>query len=261
MSRVQNYIIKTSYCKYYARVEIMSRLLHKVYVGGRKKCVAFSIYLNGDSHPNLDTWSYNEQCNVEGNLENGRGSVHLIKTACSFVKSIYNHSMFEFIDKSYVTCTNNWRMPLCSYYLVKHGKTWYEKNLGAVPESIKARTRYAEEKQKLLDCLNSKTKSTFEEFANVYDINKKLHPALGSIYENSPTLKHFFHSLFDQFDCGILKGWFTDFVNDYIHVYGTSWTFDSSSFACDISYEKITGNPPKDMFIVVKTPHNTTYGT
>ena len=256
---IEHYLLKTSYCRYYARIEKYSDLLHKVYVGGRKKCVAFSVYIDGESHPNLDTWSYNNDCNVEGNLEQGRGSLHLLKTACSFIKAKYGHSKIEFIEKSYVMCSNNWRMPLCYYYLVKHGKTWYEEKLGAHPESIKAQQRYRDEKQKLMASLTSLDKPSFKTFASDYNISKKLSESLKDIYDSSKTLKGFFKIIFDKYDCGVLKGWFVDFVSDYTRTYGSSWIFDVPSDDTTMSIEALS-EAPKDMFIVIKTPHNTSYG-
>jgi hypothetical protein len=163
------------------------------------------------------------------NIEQGRGSLHLLKTACSFIKAKYGHSKIEFIEKSYVMCSKNWRMPLCYYYLVKHGKTWYEEKLGAHPESIKAQQRYRDEKQKLMASLTSLDKPSFKTFASDYNISKKLSEDLKDIYDSSKTLKGFFKIIFDEYDCGMLKGWFVDFVSDYTRTYGSSWIFDIPS--------------------------------
>lgn len=254
-----HYLLKTAYCKYYARIDKFSDLLHKVYVGGRKKCVAFSVYIDGESLPNLDTWSYNDECNIEGNLEHGRGSFHLIKTACFFVKAKYGHSKIEFIEKSYITCSNNWRMPLCYYYLVKHGKTWYEDKLGAHLESTKGQHRYHDEKVKLHASLTSLEKPSFQQFASDYNIPQKLHKSLKDIYDHSKTLKVFFNTIFDDYDCGVLKGWFVDYVTDHTRIYGSSWIFDTPSDDSSLVIDALEESP-KDMFMVIKTPHNTSYG-
>lgn len=64
------YKINTNYASYYVELWHSDSLrfssswhqypnIDKIYIGGRKKCVSFSVYLEEKDSPNLDSFGYN----------------------------------------------------------------------------------------------------------------------------------------------------------------------------------------------------------
>lgn len=231
MSYDTYFLIKTKYCKYYAKIVKQYPNVHKVYFGGKRLCVSISVYLDmdEDNHPNIDTLSYNEKCNIEENLAQGKGSLHLLKSAMYFVMKTYpqhNKCCFELIDKSYITCTspNNRfiNIPLSYYYIMKHGGTWYEKKLGATKkyeyDAYKQNVRHMLQHMK-----QAETKVTFDIFADKYKVPLFMRESLRGIYDSHLTLMSFIHDLLHNYDCYVLKDWFKNMIQSFVHVYGDSW--------------------------------------
>lgn len=118
--RTTHFLVKTSYCTYYVRIDVMNKMMHRIMFGGKKKCVVISVYFDG-THPNIDAYSNGEACNIENNLVRGIGTIHLLNTAMSFVKKKYPNvpGMFELIDKSTIECMKGYDLSLATYYIAK----------------------------------------------------------------------------------------------------------------------------------------------
>jgi len=135
MNSKDYYRIKTSFANYKVMVEHQYENMDRVHIGNKKKCIVMSVYFD-DNEPNIDAIGYDENCNETGDLVQNTGTIHMIRSAMAFVVNHYKQfkfKKFQLKDKSTIRCSKGYWMPLNIYYLVKHGKTWYEKKLGAVP--------------------------------------------------------------------------------------------------------------------------------
>jgi len=248
-SSKEYYTIKTSHSNYIAMVEHMSEDMDKIHIGNTKKCVVMSVYFDGDE-PNIDAISHDQNCNVTRDMLQNTGTVHMIKSAMSFVHKHYpqyKFKNFQLKDKSSIKCQRGW-MPLNIYYLAKHGKTWYEKKLGAQPVDYK--NVYYNDKKRLRKDMNTK----IEQRELLYDslmtnANKAKKDALYPYYENKKTIKEFLDYLFDNYDCYIFRNWLESYVKNFIpYILGMYWhvTHDTNFH---VEIEKLHERP-KDLFSV-----------
>lgn len=232
MIPVTYYRMKTKCCHYYAKVVEQYPNVHKVYVGGKKLCVAISVYLDmeEDSHPNIDTLTYDTECNIENNLMQGSGTVHLLKSAMTFVRRMYpQHKTcsFELIDKSHITCSSPNKhtviLPLCYYYIMKYGGTWYEKKLGARKKYD--HDGYRKGVRHMMKSLKSVTtqRNEFEPFAAAYGVPKFMWQSMKPVYDTQVSVVEFVKHILGEYDCYVLKDWFKNLCEKYVKVYGDSW--------------------------------------
>jgi hypothetical protein len=102
--------------------------LYRVYYGGSKSCVSFSVYKDEDGeYPNMDSLGSSPKCNVQGNLEGKEGTVILVKSCLKFM--LWRFPMtkhIQFIDSSTKKCANKVRIDLATFHFAKYGKTWYQ---------------------------------------------------------------------------------------------------------------------------------------
>ena len=164
------YLIKTSYAHYYAEVYQLYdgklNYMDKIVIGSKKKCLFFSIYFDS-SEPNIDTIGYSEKCSIGDNMH---GTLHMIKTGISFVKKMYqnylsknNITYFQLKDMSKI-------QNLPNYYMMKYGKTWYEKHLGCYPHML-SKQKYEQDKTSLRNALKSKPDLEFQKKRQDYKRN------------------------------------------------------------------------------------------
>ena len=134
------YILKSRNKRFYAHVWHQYPTIDKVYVGGRQKCVCFSVYLDDDDDdrepPNLDAVGYDENCNLEGDLLRGHGTKHMMLVAFAFLRRMYNaRGVLPYIlfkDESKIQCQRG-TMNLSVFYTLHYCQTWYQKHFGAYP--------------------------------------------------------------------------------------------------------------------------------
>ena len=228
------FTIKTSYAHYHAViVHQYSGSMDKVYIGSKKRCVLFSIYLDGD-HPNIDAIGFNENCNLAGDLKRGYGTMHMIRCALSFIHNKYpqlKNLPFELKDVSSISC-GRFDLPLSKYYLSKYGKTWYEMKFGAIPASHSLLLKYNRARDALLRYLHQSPILPFTDFIQQFNSKtQRLLTALRSTYDTSKSLHDFIIKLDSEYDCAIFERWLEVLVDPFIQVYGTTWhiSFDASS--------------------------------
>lgn len=77
-------------------------------------------------------------CNVSGNLERGKGTQHMLKTAMQFAITQYPHisGKFLFKDASSIQCKLDFKLSLAVFSVLNTGKTWYEKKFNAYPNEL-----------------------------------------------------------------------------------------------------------------------------
>lgn len=243
------YKIKTLHAHYYVEIWHQYPQMDKVFVGGRKKCVSFSVYLseNGkvdeDEPPQLDGFGFHPHCNSKGNHMKGIGSVHLLNTSMAFLVDFYKmkkSTTFQYTDSSFIECLKH-HMPLCVYYIVFHGKTWYEYKFNAKPIYTDA-SLYDEQKRKLKAHIMGKPD------ISVYFTKeqKKLQEHVQSVYDTCQTLKECLDILKD-YDCDIFRGWLVRLCTLFVpNIIGSSWILTAEEYGTH-KYVHLN-KKPKELF-------------
>lgn len=250
MSRApkEYYTIRTSYSTYYAEVWHQYPNIDKVYFGGKKMCVSFSIYFD-EPDPNLDVVGYDENCNTTATLVNGKGTKHMLLCAFAFVKHMYGkHGVSErFLLKDYSTIDcHGHEMFLSHFYMLHYGKTWYEAKFGAQPVEQPERYHTSVGVWKAM----LKTKPTPDVvFGNVKGTQRRAH--LEKMYKEHATLGDFLKTTKDM-DCSIYRRWGDALVNSAFsyNIVGREWAIDASALkqpAIQVIY--VGEKKPTDMFI------------
>lgn len=238
--------IKTAYANYYAEIWHQYKGIDKVYIGARKKCVSFSVYLNEngsideDERPQLDGFGFDKNCNSKGNHLKGIGSVHLLNTALCFIVSHYNlpeKTQFQFTDTSFIECIR-YNMPLSVYYLVLHGKTWYEDKFNAEP-LFTSKELFDMQKKTLKEYLSGKPDIS-EYFMKE---QCKLFQYITEKYTNCSSLKECIYNLKKE-DCYVFREWLMRLCLKFVpNIIGTSWVLKNTFPRHVIRYSKIEGKP------------------
>lgn len=249
------YLIKTSYAHYYAEVYQLYdgklNYMDKIVIGSKKKCLFFSIYFDS-SEPNIDTIGYSEKCSIGDNMH---GTLHMIKTGISFVKKMYqnylsknNITYFQLKDMSKIHCKSDYKQNLPNYYMMKYGKTWYEKHLGCYPHML-SKQKYEQDKTSLRNALKSKPDLEFQ----------KKDKIIKEIYKDYDSLEQFFNYIDAKYDCRVFKEWLDKFVFTYMpYLTGLIWRVPIDSIDIDIIH---LDNRPKDLFIHMEGGEHILYQT
>ena len=232
--------LKTSYASYYVEIWHQYPNIDKVYVGGKKKCVSFSIYLEDKESPNLDGFGYDESCNKEGDHVKGVGSIHLLKVSMLFIISHYklsNDTRFQFKDTSFIEC-NAYKLALPIYYTVFYGKTWYESKFDAVPLFM-SKDDLKEQRNQLMIFL--KTKPHINEF---FSGSERLKAIISKSYDESESIQDCLRRL-KELDCSIFKNWLPALVSRFIPLLlGTEWTIQCNT-DIEIKTTRLLQRPPQ----------------
>ncbi len=201
---------------------------------GKKKCVHFGFDVD-DENPNIDGLGYDRDCVVQtavtrAHLEHTSGTLIMLKTAIWFLYHLYpNMGDVWFKDASHITCKANniggqpARVHLYQFYLVKHGKTWYQKKLGAMliepsaTDDVKAFLRYIRD---------PRAKKDFDAFCAEYIpvgvFGPKRRGALlqmfRNVYSTHRTYHGFFKELADDYDCAVFDTWLNIFFVKHCRV-------------------------------------------
>ena len=238
--------ITTDYSNYYAMIQPYydgkHHYMDKVFLGSKKKCMVMSIYLDSDE-PNIDSFGHNSNYD----LAKKQGSIHMLKTGVSFIRKFYKdyfklHKIkyIQLKDKADIDCMRDTLQNLATFYIVKHKKTWYEKNFECIPAIIPIE-KYSKDCNALFTSMNTKPDINFGQK------NKKL----TELYTRYATFKDFFTYLAANFDCRIYKDWLDEYVSDYIpYLYGMKWKMPfNKANKIKITLKKLDERP-KDLFIM-----------
>lgn len=241
------YKLKTTYCNYYAEVWHQYPNIDKVYVGGKRKCVAFTVYLD-EPTPNLDAIGFHEGCNTRGDLSKGHGTRHMVMTAFAFLKLMYRSHINGLVllrDASVIDCYG-YDMPLSHYYMLHYGKTWYQKHFHAQPSLSKWRNKLSADVITWSALLQSKPVGIFNRVAK-----KEKRKMLDDMYATCKTLQEFLHKL-KSMDCNVYKDWADILVRDHMpYLIGMEWNIDMRSLDLpSIHIEEKGTIKPKDLFIM-----------
>lgn len=239
--------ITTPFCKYFVEIWHQYPTIDKVYVGGKRKCVSFTVYLTEDGRidqedfPQLDGFGFHQHCNITGNHIKGIGSIHLLNTAMRFVTSHYKLSddtKFQFKDASFIECAS-YNMPLSVYYTIFYGKTWYELKFGATPLYISI-GGLEEERKRLKNFLKTKPQDISMYF---HEKQVTLKDKVTTIYKKSKSLQECLNTLKEE-DCHVFKGWVQQIYNTFVqNLVGTDWVITNTWGKDTINYEKLLRKP------------------
>lgn len=238
--------IKTSYANYVAEIRHQHPSVDKVYIGAGQECVSFSVYLddNEEEPPQLDGFGFSQHCNRTGNHIKGIGSVHLLKTAMSFIVSHYKlqeNTNFELSDTSFIECIR-YHMPLSLYYMMFDNKTWYESNFDAIPMYF-SKTELDTQRQALQEYISGKPEISSHFMERQSALKDKVH----QVYNSTKSLKECLEIL-KQEDCNIFSGWLQSICFQHIpQLLGTPWKIQNKLPKESISYIK-EPNKPSNIF-------------
>lgn len=189
-----------------------SSRVHDVFVGGQRKgCVQIIISKRG-KHTIEGTLliEYDRRCNIEGTLERGTGTIHLLRTAIAFAYQMYpNLQEIHLLDHSYIQCHGK-RMYLAPQQLTMYGKTWYERHINAVLEKVADQKRLNDYRHHIL------TKPDWEQiesFIKASHIPEKVISRMKSLYLNAKTLKEYIANVKEILGCTAYEKWLPAYVN------------------------------------------------
>jgi hypothetical protein len=178
----------------------------RVHIGAKKKCMIIDVYLDNDA-PNLTAVSYNANCNIQGTMERGYGTVSMIKAGIKFIQEYFKDDVRVstkelFIkDTSIIPCKRSFELPLSVLYMAKHNKTWYEKHLDAKPShNLDA---YSHGKKALKDFLSTKPSPDQIFISNT---PQNIKETLKQKYIQVRSIKDFICGL-NNSDCYVYKGY------------------------------------------------------
>lgn len=220
------YKIKTSFASYFVEVWHQYPGIDKVYIGGKSRCVSISVYYESKEWSNIDGVGYNIDCNYASNHAKGVGTVHLVKCAIGFVTKYYgmdtSWGRFLLKDTSYIEC-NTCKIPLAPFYVLYHGKTWYEAKFGAQPTHSGHVLK--EQKRELRKYIRGKP--DISEYFN--EGQKRFKAYVLGEYEGCNTLEELMKKFKDN-DCSIFKGWLEQMVRTFIpSLEGSTWMIDGDT--------------------------------
>lgn len=219
-TRQEYFALRTRYAHYFAEIWYQYPNLHKVFVGGKKKCVAFSVYLE-EPAPQIDGIGYDSRCNIDQDHRRDTGTKHMVLTALQFVRMQYPHvETFQVRDTSTIDCAEGrYRMSLACFYLLHHHATYYEAKFHAQPVDVSSQ-EWAQARQAFQAYLRTHPSWT--------SLPRPPRISLRPLYEESRNLQDFVHRLKQEpMDCMVYKDWAEALVKRFFpNVMGMSWTID-----------------------------------
>lgn len=241
-----------------------SKDTHGIKFGGRKpSCVYITIYRHVDTDDHsiaqLDGVSHDSLCNMEGDLENGQGTIDMTKAACTFVTLLFPYvKSFMCKDTSYITCKNHMTISLSCISVTKYGNTRYQRMFHAMPCLPSNQTRMTQ----AYEYINQNKGKSFNRFWNTYieprlsimrRISKNgLKESFEEIWNASDSYAGFFKELIAM-DCMFVTPWLEDYysVKHNMTFQGIEYVIHIEGNRVDIQYSKTkhVQRPPYETLI------------
>lgn len=248
------YILTNGRATHYAQVHHPYATLDKVYVGGKKRCACFSVYVDEDDdseEPNLDAVGYDADCNVAGDMLRGSGTKQMMLVAFAFLRWRYPRASHKIVlrDKSKIACRRG-DMYLSSFYVLHYGQTWYQRHFDAYPyqESLRAPLRTAIEDLSRY----KRTKPDAEDvFGRVKGEGRRR--ALLEVYREERSLGSFLRTIKDR-DCDIYAQWGERLIDQRLpFLVGMEWCIDTDRLSLpfadeDLIVRSLGSDRPPGMF-------------
>jgi hypothetical protein len=200
--------------------------MDRITFGGRKRnCVQYSVYWDDEEkeYPNLDGITYDEKCNINNdfNLERKYGTIRMLQASIRFLCHLYPDTKGIMLkDYSCMKCLDNIRIRLSEFYIAKHGETWYQHKLNAVPYQ---NPEFHQSLQNLNHKMDESMQSTFKEF---YDSHirgvargfKKHYSFLKDTYDISKSVRDFVINIHNSGkDCSVFDSWLSHYMSSIGH--------------------------------------------
>jgi hypothetical protein len=194
-----------------------------LYIGGHTKyCIYGFIIKEGSGVARQDDITigefskihYNLECSLEHDFKRGVDSNMILKVLLSYISKYYSYVKYlKFDDASYRTCDNGLHVDLAEMTYITTGKTWYEKNFGAImTSSTRDIFNKAEERFK-----KSKSETSWDTFCGTVNNDIiKIVPNAKKLYEEAETWQSFFapvreHMGIEKF-CPFVAPWLEQFM-------------------------------------------------
>ena len=177
-------------------------------------CVDINLYFKDNLiKAEVSQLKYDKECSIQKTLEKGIGTQNMFLTILALISKMYpNIESYQFKDFSEKTCDNGANIHLGYFSLITSGKTWYEKNFGAILQNPIIRKIYYEDKNKF----NKKDIIGIDISEILSNINKPLKEIILNEYNNSISYRDFFNNLNIKFGrnmlCEYLQPWIQKFM-------------------------------------------------
>ena len=177
-------------------------------------CVDINLYFKDNIiKAEVSQLKYDKECSIQKTLEKGIGTQNMFLTMLALISKMYpDIESFQFKDFSEKTCDNGANIHLGYFSLITSGKTWYEKNFGAILQNPIIRKIYYEDKNKF----NKKDIIGIDISEILSNINKPLKEIILNEYNNSISYRDFFNNLNIKFGrnmlCEYLQPWIQKFM-------------------------------------------------
>jgi hypothetical protein len=120
------FLVESKLGSFYSAIKVFSDH-HMIFVGSVQPCVRVR-YEVETNHFIMLVASYDQHCNLNGNMQNGKEIINMVKCAFTLLRKMYpkakKHIVFS--DESSIPCKLRTNINLATFYLGIHGKTWYE---------------------------------------------------------------------------------------------------------------------------------------
>jgi hypothetical protein len=211
-------------CNYIGTID--NKINGTFYIGNPKTkveeaCVTITVFFPSDNRivdPSIASLlliKYYETCSENKILQQGEGTVDMIKTSMSIVKQICPFiNEFKFNDASTKRCDNGTVISLPYFYITQNEITWYEGKFNAYLKEP-FYTAYKKDLQRIMNT----TLPRFEEFVILYFKNTPQHikNELKSVYKEGDILKGFFKNIYQKYDkrigCILIQPWIDYFMS------------------------------------------------
>ncbi len=205
------YIIKTfinnSKFYYYIIMENNKKEIVLKFGGIKEQCIRIRIYKK-EKIALIEDLVYKKDCSIFTKLDKNNNKIELLlKSSLYFcIKKFPEVSNYQISDMSYIQCNNNQRIVLSDLYVVKYGKTWYEKVFNAMP--IEEQKKDVENAKKIInEKLNTIINLDYDNFIKRYyiqtkNLNNKNIDIIKNAYKKNMSVKDYLFYFFDNnLDC------------------------------------------------------------
>lgn len=236
------WLIETSRNEFIAVIHPRNTVSTHIYVGGKKKgCVILDI--DHEDHIASLHVGYDKLCNVNGDLQNNRGTILMIKAACTFMFAKFPTIQSIILrDTSSISCENGEKLSLSRMQLFLYGKTWYQRYFDAKPDGAHAKLNT------FLDVI--KTKPVF---SSIWDIisdtiprkqRSKVKTSLSQVYDSSSSIQDWIKIL--RTDCQLLTPWLTTLfttLSNNMPINEIEWIVEQDNTYTEIEYRQLEDTP------------------
>lgn len=246
MAHEKHYVIKSPVRQY--RCKIRTYGTHDtLFFGGTRRCIVVTVH-HEDALAHIDGAGWHAYCSKSGMMPRAEnGTIDMIRTCITFVFRKYKTiTVVTLVDSSKIECNDATLIELAPHYILKYGKTWYEKHFGAHLEDPKEATLYAV----FLSSLKKPVPFEFDEFDKRFLQKSFLRPKqlaavkkeIEPYYKKAESLLGFLREVNAHYDCSIFQNWLLQFMKLYsgVNFNEAYWVINKSTWRGNesVSFQK-----------------------